>query len=583
MEAWAVDPLDGPQVDFLNIPRSSRWTRGRRPPRRSSAGGPWVRGSTASSDDRGPRRSRARRAAGAGRSVVAELDDLLARPTTPVAAPRPGRGRAPGLAGGRTSAFATAISAAIRDDDPAGVRALSRVPRRRDRARRPRATSGRASARCRAATRPTRRLVRAHTTLDLAPEAIHRIGLDETARIDGEFGSSAGAPRDDRTRPTLARLRSDPALHFTTRTRSCDVAEASLARANDAIRRLVRAAAEGAVRGRRDGRARGEALDDRLLPAAGGGRQPARQLLHQHDAARDAAALRGGGARVPRGGARPPPPDRDRPGARRPAGVPPARGATAFVEGWGLYTERLSRRDGPLLRRLDRFGDPLVRRLAGLPARRRHRAARDGLEPQARRSGSWSSTRPSPRTTSSTRSTATWRCRARRSRTSSASSRCLRLRARPRRRSAAAFDIRAFHDACSRQGAVGLATLGGSSQPGSRSRAGPAVDGSRGANPDLAAPTATRPGPSARSSAIRGSAGSSWPGPAASPATPRYARGMLLVAYEAGGALGVGLLGAARTAPAIITGPLTGCSPRGPTRPACCGSSTWAAPPLRSA
>jgi MFS family permease len=33
---------------------------------------------------------------------------------------------------------------------------------------------------------------------------------------------------------------------------------------------------------------------------------------------------------------------------------------------------------------------------------------------------------------------------------------------------------------------------------------------------------------------------------------------MLLVAYEAGGALGVGLLGAARTAPAIITGPLTG-------------------------
>ena len=80
------------------------------------------------------------------------------------------------------------------------------------------------------------RLVRAHTTLDLAPEAIHAIGLEEIARIDAEF-AGLGVPVLGTTgvAATLTRLRDDPALHFATRDEVRATAEDALRRANDAI------------------------------------------------------------------------------------------------------------------------------------------------------------------------------------------------------------------------------------------------------------------------------------------------------------------------------------------------------------
>ena len=65
--------------------------------------------------------------------------------------------------------------------------------------------------------------------------------------------------------------------------------------------RLVRAPARDPVRGRPHGRARGGALDDRVLPPAGARRLEARPVLRQHVAPEDAPALRGRGARLPRG------------------------------------------------------------------------------------------------------------------------------------------------------------------------------------------------------------------------------------------------------------------------------------------
>src|SRR5262249_57370629 len=56
------------------------------------------------------------------------------------------------------------------------------------------------------------RLVRAHTTLDLEPEEIHRIGLDETARIDDEFAELGSRVFGTADREAVGtRLSADPA------------------------------------------------------------------------------------------------------------------------------------------------------------------------------------------------------------------------------------------------------------------------------------------------------------------------------------------------------------------------------------
>ncbi len=81
-----------------------------------------------------------------------------------------------------------------------------------------------------------RRLIRAHTSLDDAPETLHAKGLAEIARIDGELEELAGRTIGTRTLPdALAALRADPALHFATREEVFDKAASSLARAAEAI------------------------------------------------------------------------------------------------------------------------------------------------------------------------------------------------------------------------------------------------------------------------------------------------------------------------------------------------------------
>jgi uncharacterized protein (DUF885 family) len=77
--------------------------------------------------------------------------------------------------------------------------------------------------------------VRAHTTTDLAPEVIHRIGLDLLAGLHAEFADLGGRALGVAGVPAvLARLRDDPALRFAT-------AEELLAAAGDALRRAEEA------------------------------------------------------------------------------------------------------------------------------------------------------------------------------------------------------------------------------------------------------------------------------------------------------------------------------------------------------
>ena len=128
------------------------------------------------------------------------------------------------------------------------------------------------------------------------------------------------------------------------------------------------------------GEHRGEALHHRLLPRPGTRRLATRPVLHQHLRPRDAAPLRGRGARLPRGHPGPPPPARDRPGAAGPPGVPSPPRTDRLHRGLGPLHGAPVRRDGAVHRRPRSHRRALVRCLAGLSAGRRHGDARPRLD-----------------------------------------------------------------------------------------------------------------------------------------------------------------------------------------------------------
>ena len=228
-----------------------------------------------------------------------------------------------------------------------------------------------------------RTLVRRHTTLDLAPGGSST--RPASPRSSGSTprwrpwagGSSGVASRAE----ALDRLRGDPAMHFSTRAEVEATARAALDRANAAVPALVRPAAGRAVRRRPDAGPRGGALDDRVLPAAGRATARGRASTTSTRATRRSR---------PRYEAECLAFHESVPGhhlqiaiAQELTGLPDFRrhlGATAFWEGWGLYTERLSDEMGLYTRRPRPDRDALDGRLARLPARRRHGHARARLD-----------------------------------------------------------------------------------------------------------------------------------------------------------------------------------------------------------
>jgi len=81
-----------------------------------------------------------------------------------------------------------------------------------------------------------RDLIRYHTNLDLDPNEVHRIGLDEIARIDAAFVELGGRLLGTRDlASTLAALRGDRKLRFETADEVFDTARRSLDRAKAAI------------------------------------------------------------------------------------------------------------------------------------------------------------------------------------------------------------------------------------------------------------------------------------------------------------------------------------------------------------
>jgi uncharacterized protein (DUF885 family) len=357
VEAWDVDPLDGPQVAFLNIASFqpvhsedeaadlvARWR----------AMGPWVDNlvvTTRASLHRGTVAPRA-----LVRSVVAELDDLLARPDADLPLLDPARTERANWPAATSARFADDLATALRDGIRPAFERYRRflidevAPRARD-DERPGLVAQPGG------EETYRRLVRAHTTLELEPEAIHRIGLDETARIDGEFEVLGGQLLGTSGRQAiLARLRSDPALHFSTSAEVFAVAEASLARANAAIPdwfgRMPNAPCVVVEMAPHE--AKHSTIAYYREPAADGSR-PGSYYINTSEAEtrpRYEAEVLAFHEAVP--------------GhhlqiaiAQELDDLPTFRrltGPTAYIEGWGLYSERLSDEMGLLSGDMDRFG-----------------------------------------------------------------------------------------------------------------------------------------------------------------------------------------------------------------------------------
>jgi uncharacterized protein (DUF885 family) len=202
-----------------------------------------------------------------------------------------------------------------------------------------------------------RRLARAHTSLDLAAEEIHAIGLAEVERIDAELEMLAGRVLGTADGAAArARLRGDPTLHFSTSGEVLAIAAGALARANAAIVDwfgvLPEAACEVVEMAAHE--AKHSTIAYYRQPAVDGSR-PGRYYLnttapetrprYEAEALAFHEAVPGHHLQIAI--------------AQELDGLPDFRrhaGPTAFVEGWGLYAERLSDEMGLYTSDMDRIG-----------------------------------------------------------------------------------------------------------------------------------------------------------------------------------------------------------------------------------
>jgi uncharacterized protein (DUF885 family) len=354
---WVVDPLGGPQISLQNIPAVhsvetpeqagamvQRW----------QAIGPYIDQHT-ENIRAGLAKDRVMPAKHVER-VLEQLDDLLSKDLEDWALLSPLKEEHESWADAQRERFAADMRSAVAD----GARpALERyrdfvresvlpVARPQDRVG---VVNVQGGAECYAA------MIRRHTSLDLSAEEIHQIGLRESERIMNEMrelgqkslGTSSLAE-------TLERLRSDPKLYFETRDGVEDKAREALARAREAMPGsfgiLPQAPCE--VVRMEPHEEKHSTIAYYRQPALDGSRPgryyintyaPETRPRYEAEALAFHEAIPGHHLQIAI--------------AQELQGIPEFRkhtGTTAFVEGWGLYTERLSDEMGLYSGDLDRIG-----------------------------------------------------------------------------------------------------------------------------------------------------------------------------------------------------------------------------------
>ncbi len=355
--SYTVDAMSGPQVSFLNIPSLqpmrteadgvallSRWR----------AMGPWLDQAIARLRS-GLRDGLSPIAVPVGR-VIAQIDETLDRPVPEWPLSEPTRAPHPEWSDAAFRHFADEVIEVVSYEiRPAFARyraflADEALPRARDEAH---AGIGNLAG----GVVRYEGLARAHTTTDLATAQVHAIGLAEIERIDAEIAElGARVLRTASLADTLSALRADPALTFASGDELMAVAERSLRAAEAAVPawfgRVPRTPCEVVAMPPHE--EEHSTVAYYREPAADGGRRgryyvntsaPGTRPRYEAEALAFHESVPGHHLQIAIG--------------QELTGLPAFRRhaeVTAFIEGWGLYSERLADEMGLYTADLDRIG-----------------------------------------------------------------------------------------------------------------------------------------------------------------------------------------------------------------------------------
>ena len=357
LEDWVVDPLGGPQIELMNAESFQ-------PVRKASEGLAMVRRWRAIGPYMGQHIANLRAGASVGKvavgaaveKVIDELDGILSKPDSEWALLRPLRAAHDDWTEGDRREFREGLEGAVRDSArPAFLRyrdylRVELLPRAR-----PQEEPG--IMHVPGGREAYAKLIQVHTSLRLTPEELHQTGLREVARINSEMeglGEKVFGVRD--RKQILNRLRTDPSLYFSTRDEVAEKAESALAKANAAVPAWFghppRTPCEVV---RMEEHEEKHSTIAYYRPPAMDGSRPGRYYINT-----SAPETR------PRYEAEALAYHESVPGhhlqiavAQEIVGVPEFRknsGVTAFIEGWGLYSERLADEMGLYSSDLDRIG-----------------------------------------------------------------------------------------------------------------------------------------------------------------------------------------------------------------------------------
>jgi uncharacterized protein (DUF885 family) len=356
-EDWNVDPRNGPQTDFMNLPDYTTIQLpldGAHYVSRLRAIGPYVDQHIANL------------ARGLAHGLVADsiavassihqLDELLAQPVAEWPLLAPTKDAHAAWPERDQTQFGANVTAATRDIvRPAMQRYRDFLQAKVLPAARPETKAGLVA--LPDGLESYRKLIRMHTSLDKSPEELHQLGLDEVARIRAALSELGGKVLGTTDIAEIQhRLRTDPAMHFANAEEVETKARATLARARAAIPQwfgiLPKAECEVKVMGMHE--APYSTIAYYRNPAMDGSRpgaymintyKPETRPKYEAEALAYHESIPGHHLQIAI--------------AMELTGLPEFRkhlGPTAYVEGWGLYSERLADDMGLYSSDTDRIG-----------------------------------------------------------------------------------------------------------------------------------------------------------------------------------------------------------------------------------
>jgi uncharacterized protein (DUF885 family) len=356
-EDWVVDPLGGPQVSFMNLPDVTSIQTPKHAADyvlRCRAIGPYLDQHIANLQ-RGLDGGRVA-ARDQVRKVLESVDQLLAQPAESWALCAPLATAHAGWPPAAAGTFRTDLTAAVRDVvKPAFERYRTLLKYKVSPKARPQEKAGLSFLPGGADCYPKQ--IRIQTSLDLTPEALHELGLQQVAAFRRDLSALGQRVLGTGDIPTIQKaLRADTSMHFRTAAEVEAKAAEALAQARAAIPKwfgiLPKSPCEVKVMGMYE--APNSTVAYYREPAMDGSRPgyymintylPETRPRYEAEALAFHEAIPGHHLQVAI--------------AQELTGVPEFRkhqGTTAFVEGWALYTERLADEMGLYSGDIDRIG-----------------------------------------------------------------------------------------------------------------------------------------------------------------------------------------------------------------------------------